>query len=110
MRDYSYIKYVIVKYSGSWGIGTRTLYAKSSYRDLYVYDKPVIKGFSTLTIVFIIIAALAFTGIIITIVCYYCRKKNVDNTPYVSKESNEQDAIIPNNNESLNSENNINNF
>ena len=101
IKNYVYNQYLIVKYSGYNSRGT--LSAKNSYSDLY-YESNSTKGFSTLTIVFIIIAALAFIGIIITIVCYFWRKKNVANAPYVP---NEPFTIIPNTNEALTSENNI---
>ena len=101
IKNYVYNQYLIVKYSGSNSRGTLT--AKSSYSDLY-YESNSTTGFSTLTIVFIVIAAVAFIGIIITIVCYFCRKKNVANAPYVP---NEPITIIPNTNEPLTSENNL---
>lgn len=75
--------YVFVQYkylSSSYG----SLYAKSSY---YEFDKDEApskqsNSFSTLTIVFISIGGVAFLGIILTIICYCCRKRAVNNINY----------------------------
>ena len=79
--------YVFVKYkymSASYG----ALYAKSSYYEFNKDDTPSkpSNSLSTLTIVFISIAGVAFLGIIIIIICYYCKKRATNNINYTSKE------------------------
>ena len=76
--------YIIIQYrylSSSYG----ALYAKSSYYEFNEDGKPSSKSnsLSTLSIVFISIAGVAFLGIIITIICYCCKKRAVDNNYYV---------------------------
>ena len=91
-------RYIIVRYSGSYMYGS--LYAKSSYSDLYKLPDSN-RSFSTVNIVFVVIALLALIGIIITIICYYCKKKestnvtNISNEPPVEPISTE--ALLPEN-------------
>ena len=92
-------RYIIVRYSGSNTYGS--LYAKSSYSDLYKSPDSTSRSFSTVNIVFVVIASLALIGIIITIICYYCKKKestnvtNISNEPPVEPISTE--ALLPEN-------------
>ena len=82
---YSYSSsYVFVQYkylSSLFG----ELYAKSSYHEFDEDDKSSSKSnfFNTLLIVSVSIAGVAFLGIIITIICYCCKKRAVDNNYYV---------------------------
>ena len=76
--------YIIIQYrylSSSYG----ALYAKSSYHEFDEDDKSSSKSnfFTTLLIVSVSIAGVAFLGIIITIICYCCKKRAVDNNYYV---------------------------
>ena len=58
------------------------LYAKSSYHE-FDEDNKSSNFFNTLLIVSVSIAGVAFLGIIITIICYCCKKRAVDNNYYV---------------------------
>ena len=64
--------YVIVRYSVS-----------SPYHALYVKGLYKSKSISTLAIVFIVIAGVAFVSIIITILCYCCKRRTPNNINYV---------------------------
>ena len=64
--------YVIIRYSVS-----------SSYYSLYVKGLYKSKSISTLAIVFIVIAGVAFVSIIITILCYCCKRRTPNNINYV---------------------------
>ena len=92
-------RYIIVRYSGSYMYGS--LYAKSSYSDLYKLPDSTSRSFSTVNIVFIAIALLALIGIIITIICYYCKKKGSTNVTNASNEPPVEpispDALLPEN-------------
>ena len=62
--------YVIIKYSVKY---SNSLYVKSLYKS----------SISTLAIVFIVIAGVAFVSIIIVILCYCCKRKAANNINYV---------------------------
>ena len=97
--SYPYDRYIIVRYSGSKSSGS--LYAKSSYNDLYKLPDSTSRSFSTVNIVFTVIAALALIGIIITIICYYCQKKESVNATNASNEPIDEpiptEALLPEN-------------
>ena len=69
--------YIIVKYDISYSYSDRLLYGKVTYNAPVEPPSPPSKSLSTLSIVFIAIGGVAFIGIIITIVWYFCRKKEV---------------------------------
>ena len=79
--------YIVVRYYVNHSSGS--LYARSSYRDPSDHSRAPSssnKNLSTLGIVFIAIAAVAFIGIIITIVYYYCRKEENSNVSFIPNE------------------------
>ena len=92
-------RYIIVRYSGFYSSGS--LYAKSSYNDLYKLPDSTSRSFSTVNIVFTVIAVIALIGIIITIICYYCKKKGSTNVTNASNEPPVEpiptEALLPEN-------------
>ena len=98
--------YIVVRYYSSKG--AFYLRAKSSYTDpTDPSSGPSRKTLSTLSIIFIAIAGVAFIGIIITIVCYFCRKKEVTNVSCTPTPT-ETGEVVNYPNCSLVTENNIN--
>ena len=76
---YHKTKYVIVKYSGTYTNGS-TLYALSSYRDIYDL---FYKDFNNLNIAFIIIGSTIIVSIVLYVIFYFCRRKiEMDYTIY----------------------------
>ena len=70
--------YVVVRYEYNSSYGY--LYAQSSYNEFKEPSKSSTSTpLSTLSIVFIAIGGVALLGIMITIICYYCRKRRVNN-------------------------------
>ena len=64
----------------------RHLFAQSLYDEYGYTPTTTSKSLSTITIFFIIVAVVAISGIIITIICYYCRKKEFNNFSFTPKE------------------------
>ena len=79
--------YILVRYKYNYKPGV--IYVKSSYSEIDKSQKSTTRSLSTLCIIFIALAGLAFIGIIIAIVCYYCRKKEVNNLTYTPSESDD---------------------
>ena len=70
--------YVVVRYEYNSSNGS--LYAQSSYNEFKEPSEPTIdKSLPTLSIVFIAIGGVALVGIMITIICYYRRKRKANN-------------------------------
>ena len=84
VSHYDTINIIIVKFG--FCSSTRQLYAQNSYDEYGYTPSSKTKPLSTLTIVFIVTGAAAFLGIIITVIFYYCRKKEVNNITYTPNE------------------------
>lgn len=76
--------YTIVKYKYKSSRGS--LYVQSSYYDFYKPPSPNNESLSIVSIAFIAIAGVALIGIIITIICYYRRKKAANNIAFASSQ------------------------
>ena len=83
--------YIIIRYN--YNSDYYSLYAESSTYEFK--GKYKTEGLPTVSIVFIVIASVAIACIMITIICYYYRKRAVNNIPTASTPLVEKNSIIP---------------